>query len=75
MCEKMVSKEDVFIPYKCLLQHGTNASHKICKDCWWNSKNGFALESANHKCPGCQKKLPLSKREEPIIVDLTGDIV
>ncbi len=75
MCEKMVNKEDTFIPRECLVNHGPKAAHRICKDCWWDPKKGFALENASHKCPGCIKNLPLTpyKKETPVFIDLTDD--
>jgi hypothetical protein len=75
ICEKMVNLKDTFIPYECLMKYGKSA-HRICEDCWWDPKTGFALESSSHKCPGCQKGLPLNhvnKNELQIVVDLTED--
>jgi len=74
MCEKMVSIKNTFVPIECLMKHG-KTSHHICKDCWWDPDTGFALESSSHKCPGCQKGLPLTeyKQEAPIFIDLTED--
>lgn len=69
MCEKMVPKKDTLVPNICLLQHGQRA-HRICQDCWWDPKSGFALETNLHRCPGCTKGLPLLPKETPII-DLT----
>ena len=74
MCEKMVDLKDTFVPRECLMKHG-KAAHRICEDCWWDEKTGFALETSSHECPGCKKGLPLThvKKEEPIVVDLTED--
>lgn len=74
MCEKMVAVNDTFVPRECLMKHG-KAAHRICEDCWWNEKTGFALESTCHECPGCKKGLPLThvKKEPPIVVDLTEE--
>jgi len=74
MCGKMVSIEDTFVPRECLMKHFKGA-HRICQNCWWNRDTGFALESSSHKCPGCQKGLPLTPyiKEEPIFIDLTED--
>jgi hypothetical protein len=74
MCEKMVDIKDTLIPRECLLKHG-KAAHRICEDCWWDKKTGFALESSSHKCPGCKKGLALTpvKKEPQIVVDLTED--
>ena len=73
MCEKIVDKNNTFIPKECLINNGKKAAHRICKECWWNPETGFAREDAPHNCPGCLKGLPLTehKREEPIVVDLT----
>ncbi len=74
MCEKYTNKNDALIPNECLMKHG-KAAHRICQDCWWDSVKGFALEGVSHKCPGCQKGLPLTyvKKEESIEIDLTDD--
>jgi hypothetical protein len=71
MCEKIINKDDAFIPRECLNKYG-KAAHRICKNCWWNE---FALEGVSHKCPGCVKGLPLTyvKKEPPVVVDLTED--
>jgi hypothetical protein len=74
MCGKMVAVKNTFVPRECLMKHG-KAAHRICQDCWWDKENGFARETASHKCPGCEKGLPLThvKKEQPIFVDLTED--
>jgi len=74
MCEKMVAVKDTFVPRECLMKHG-KAAHRICENCWWNEKTGFALESTSHECPGCKKGVPLTrvKKEPPIFVDLTEE--
>jgi len=74
MCEKIVAVKDTFVPRECLMKHG-KAAHRICEDCWWDKENGFARETASHKCPGCETGLPLThvKKEQPIFVDLTED--
>lgn len=75
MCERIVNKNNTLIPRECLMKHGEKAAHRICFDCWWDPVEGFAREDASHKCPGCQKGLPLTeyKKEAPIFVDLTED--
>jgi hypothetical protein len=75
ICERMVHKEYTFIPKECLINNGKKAAHRICRDCWWNPESGFAREDACHKCPGCQKNVPLTKhkKEPPVLVDLTDD--
>jgi hypothetical protein len=75
MCERMVKKNDTLIPRECLIKYGKNEAHRICQDCWWDPTIGFAREDASHKCPGCQKGLPLTeyKKGPPIFVDLTDD--
>jgi hypothetical protein len=74
MCEKMFSKDKTLIPRECLMKHG-KAAHRICYDCWFDPESGFALESSVHKCPGCQKGLPLTsvKKEDPVLIDLTEE--
>ena len=72
MCHQKIDKlSNAFIPLKCLNEHGAKA-HRICPDCWWDPKKGFALENAEHKCPGCKTKFPLTviKQQEEVI-DLT----
>ena len=74
MCGTEVSINYTLIPRECLNKYGRNA-HRICSECWWNSVSGFAREDAPHGCPGCIKKLPLTKVQikEPEVVDLTLD--
>lgn len=71
----MVDKDKTFIPRECLMAHGDKAAHRICETCWWDPISGFALESSSHKCPGCEKGLPLTeyKKEMPVFIDLTDD--
>ena len=59
MCENKYDKKDMLTPRKCSKVNFMK-SHKICKDCWWDKKSGFALENRDHKCPGCIKKMPLT---------------
>jgi len=72
VCEKIVDKNKSFVPINCLRQNW-EASHRICNNCWWDEKKGFAREGTNHKCPGCKKGLPLTayKKNKPEIIDLT----
>jgi hypothetical protein len=74
MCEKQVQLNYTLVPRECLMKHGKGA-HRICKSCWWDPEIGFALETSSHKCPGCQKGLPLTpyKTVEPVLIDLTED--
>lgn len=74
MCERIVLLEITFVPGKCLIKHG-KAAHRICADCWWDKRKGFALETSSHECHGCLKGLPLTTviKEPPIFVDLTED--
>jgi hypothetical protein len=53
MCNKKINSNDFLIPSKCLAQNGRKNAHKICNKCWWSK---FAIEGANHKCPGCEKE-------------------
>jgi hypothetical protein len=66
-------------PGKCLQEYGLRA-HRICKKCWFDGPDAFANEGRNHKCPGCEKRLPLTevpkkteKPEEADIIDLTEE--
>jgi hypothetical protein len=71
ICEKNINKDNTFVPSECLNKYG-RASHRVCKECWWNK---FAIEGMSHKCPGCLKCLPLTQveKEPPFVVDLTED--
>ena len=72
MCEIDVDKNNTLVPRECLNTNGL-AAHRICNDCWWNPVSGFAREDADHRCPGCLKKLPLTsvKKKESEFIDLT----
>ena len=79
MCEKDINKKDTLIPRVCLNEHGRRA-HRICSECWWNPETGFAREGTKHQCPGCEKKIPLTKisilpsSNRPVkVIDLTED--
>jgi len=74
MCEDFITIENTLIPNICFKKHGKMA-HRICENCWWNPISGFAREYASHKCPGCEKKLPLLKykKNDPIFIDLTEE--
>lgn len=71
ICEKNVNKDNTFVPLECVNKYGS-AAHRVCKECWWDQ---FAREEVSHKCPGCQKGLPLThlEKEPLIVVDLTED--
>lgn len=74
ICEKKTDKNGLETT-RCRVT-GNYYRHKICQECWWNPEKGFALESANHKCHGCEKgwspKKKSPKSPKPTI-DLTGD--
>ena len=74
MCEEEVDKSNTLVPRACLIENG-RAAHRICHSCWWNPESGFALEHADHRCPGCLKNLPLTPviKKEPEFIDLTLD--
>jgi hypothetical protein len=74
ICEREVDKKDTLVPRVCLQNNG-RAAHRICRACWWNPETGFAREDADHRCPGCLKKLPLTavEKKEPEFIDLTLD--
>lgn len=74
MCEQMFEKDArMYTPRECLNKYGSRA-HKICEDCWWGK---FAVEGESHRCPGCEKNIPLTSKKyeerEPVILDLTED--
>ena len=77
MCSKNVNvndKTNTLIPLECLQKYG-NRAHRICKKCWFKPKTGFAIEGKSHKCPGCEKGLPLTnvRHKTPELIDLTVD--
>lgn len=78
MCEHRVSERNTLNPSACLMKYGSKA-HRICSHCWWDREKGFAIEGANHECPGCKKGLPLTvviaKPSQKIseVIDLTAD--
>ena len=63
MCGKEIKISEGLIPRVCLEKYGSRA-HRICKDCWFDGPNAFATEGISHKCPGCEKGLPLTKVPE-----------
>jgi hypothetical protein len=73
MCGKEIDVKKGNIPLACLKKNFSKA-HRICQDCWWSNETGFSREDADHRCPGCLKKLPLTNitSKEPTI-DLTQD--
>ena len=74
MCGQKVDKDHSLMPSECKIKYGMRA-HRICEECWFKPETGFAIEGRSHKCPGCEKGLPLTHVEQkPIeVVDLTGD--
>ena len=74
MCEREVDKSNTLVPRACLVKNGRSA-HRICNDCWWNPESGFAREDADHRCPGCLEKLPLTpvEKNKSEVIDLTLD--
>ena len=81
MCGKEVEAKLPYslTPLLCLNKYGARA-HRICKDCWFNGPNAFANEGIRHKCPGCEKNLPLTKvpekpkkTENIEVIDLTEE--
>ena len=73
MCGNTEQRNNMLAPSICL-QNNRERAHRICQSCWWND---FAIEGANHDCPGCVKHLPLApplqrnkpKEEDIIIID------
>ena len=73
MCEKSTSKKSSLAPASCFLKN-IDRSHRVCEKCWWDPKEGFALETSSHKCKGCEKNIPLNPRSlAPSVIDLTSD--
>lgn len=57
MCLRNSNKNKMMMsPMTCVLKHGARA-HKICDKCWFDK---FAKENANHQCPGCKTRIPLT---------------
>ena len=72
ICMKKFKKDiKMLSPMTCVRKHGSKA-HKVCQRCWFTI---FSKEDANHECPGCEKKLKLTKppkSKAPImVIDLT----
>jgi hypothetical protein len=72
ICEKEVHRNNTMTPSICYRKY-MNKSHRICSYCWFNPDTGFALENRSHECPGCIKKLPLTKvsYDKTEVIDLT----
>lgn len=71
MCGKKINSGESLIPRECLMKYGKYRAHKICPECWWGE---FAKEDSNHKCPGCEKNIPI--KPDPHageVIDLTTD--
>jgi hypothetical protein len=60
MCNEKKNRDNMFTPRVCLNKYGNAKAHKICSDCWFDEKNGFALEGSQHQCPGCVHHLPMN---------------
>jgi len=48
--------DTTLIPRQCLVKNGYRG-HRLCEKCWFGT---FAKEGVSHKCPGCEKGLPLN---------------
>jgi len=73
VCNKKTQLKQTLIPRVCLVKYGLRG-HRICQDCWWDKKTGFAKESGTHNCPGCEKGTVLTKmNKESVIIDLTEE--
>jgi len=68
-CECGENTNATLIPRQCLAKHGYRG-HRLCEDCWFGK---FAKEGVTHKCPGCEKHLPLNNYSfgQAETVDLT----
>ena len=69
MCEKQVLMSDTLVPSICFRKNMDRA-HRICKECWWKKDTGFASEHGEHRCPGCEKGLPLLPKKEYGVIDI-----
>ena len=74
MCGKEVEAKLPYslIPGKCLQDNRLKA-HRICESCWFDGPDPFAREGRSHKCPGCEKGLPLTKVSE--VPQTRGEII
>jgi len=72
MCEKEINSVNILTPVICYRKY-MDKSHRICSECWFNSVTGFAIEDRSHECPGCVKKIQLTKvsYSETEVLDLT----
>jgi hypothetical protein len=66
MCGKKFKSKMPLTPSKCGRKLG-DKSHKICPKCWWDK---FAVEGANHKCPGCPLESPKKSSHTPEVINL-----
>jgi hypothetical protein len=66
MCGKKFKSKMPFTPSVCGRKLG-NKSHKICPKCWWDK---FAVEGANHKCPGCPLETPKKSSHTLEVINL-----
>ncbi len=66
ICDKYILKDaNSLVPVKCLVTYGSKA-HRICKTCWFSK---FAVEGADHRCPGCLNNKPFTKRKKKSITE------
>jgi len=72
ICNKKIKTADGLIPLECLTKYGANRAHKCCNQCWFSK---FAIEGADHRCPGCVKGLPLNgpPLDTSLVIDLTEE--
>jgi hypothetical protein len=78
VCGMNTNINDTLIPLDCLQKQREKGKgpHRLCQHCWWNPDTGFAREGINHKCPCCEKGVPLPTlkiKESAEVIDLTGD--
>lgn len=75
ICGQTHKRNTMLVPLACL-QKNKETAHRICQDCWWSE---FAIEGADHKCPGCIKQLPLTpplqhiKPKPEDIIEISSD--
>lgn len=71
MCNKKFKSVAPLSPSACIMRNGKEKSHKICENCWWDK---FAVEGADHKCPGCppEVKKPKKKSGSPEIIVISS---
>ena len=54
ICSNSLTSLRYLNPSMCFKKYGAVTAHRVCEPCWF----GTFVGAADHKCPGCEKKLP-----------------